>query len=242
MVGLGTIVNTAAILAGGGLGLLFGSFLKERHQETLRKTCGLSVLFIAVAGAMEGMLSASEGGALTAGRSMLVVLCLVLGGLIGELLNIEGGLERLGRWLREKTGSSGDKTFVEGFVTATLTVCVGAMAVIGSLQDGLQGDHTLLFTKAILDFAILIVLAGTLGKGCLFSALPVLALQGGITLLARLLQPVLTDTAMVNLNLVGSILIFCVGVNLFWGKQIRVANLLPAIVLAVGCAFLPLAL
>lgn len=239
MIGLGTIINVAAIILGGLLGLLFGKSLKERHQQTLTAVCGVSTLFIGISGALEGMLSV-EGTAIVSGKTMMVVILLALGGLIGELINIEAGFERFGTWLKIKTGNAKDKAFVNGFVTASLTVCIGAMAIVGSLQDGLQGDYSILATKAVLDFIIIMVMTCSMGKGCLFSAIPVAVLQGGITALARLIHPIMTDTALSNLSLIGSILIFCVGINLLWGKKIRVANLLPAVVLAVIAAFLPI--
>lgn len=241
MPGLGTILNVLGILLGGIGGLLFGKLLKERHQQTLTRACGVSVLFIGIGGALEHMITV-EGGALVSGRAMLIVLCLAIGGLLGELLNIEGGFERFGSWLKLKTGNAKDKQFVEGFVTASLTVCIGAMAIVGAIQDGLEGNYATLATKAVLDLVIIMVMTCSLGKGCIFSAIPVAILQGGVTLLARLIKPLMTEAALANLSLVGSILIFCVGINLVWDKRIRVANLLPAIVLAVIAAFLPIAL
>ncbi|MBQ1366953.1 MAG: DUF554 domain-containing protein, partial [Firmicutes bacterium] len=132
-----------------------------------------------------------------------------------------------------------DADFVNAFVTTSLTVCIGAMAIVGSIQDGILGDYSTLAVKSVLDFVILIVLTSSLGKGSIFSAIPVFLLQGGMTLLARLISPIFTDTAIANISLIGSILIFCVGINLVWGKKIRVANMLPALVLAVIAAFLP---
>ena len=241
MIGLGTILNTAGILVGGAVGLAFGNLLKERHQQTLNMACGVSVLFIGIAGAMEGMLRV-RGGKLSSSHSMLLVLCLALGGLIGEALNIEDGFERFGEWLKRKTGNARDPDFVNGFVTASLTVCIGAMAVVGSIQDGLLGDWSTLGIKAVLDLVIILVMSCSIGKGCMFSAIPVFLFEGGMTLLSTLLRPLMTDLAMAYLSLVGSVLIFCVGLNLVWGKKVRVANLLPAVVLAVAAAFLPLSL
>ena len=237
MYGLGTIINTGAIAAGGLAGILFGRFLKENVQDTLSKCCGISTLMIGIAGALEKMLTL-ENGAISSGGSMLLVLCLTLGGVIGELLNLEGAFEAFGRWLKEKTGNAKDKGFVNAFVTASLTVCIGAMAIVGSIQDGLTGDYSVLATKAVLDFIIIMVMSCSLGPGAAFSAIPVAILQGSVTALAGLVRPVMTEAALNNLSLVGSVLIFCVGINLLWGKKIRVANLLPAIVLAVAAAFL----
>lgn len=238
MVGLGTIINSAAIIVGGVFGHLFGKILNERIQDSLQKASGICVLFIGIAGAMEGMLKLS-GSSLSAGRSMLIVASLALGALVGEILNIEHGFERFGEWLKVKTGNAKDKSFVEGFVTASLTVCIGAMAVVGSIKDGISGDYSILVTKAILDLIIITVMTCSLGKGCAFSAIPVAVFQGLITALARLIKPLMTNGALANLSLIGSILIFCVGVNLVWDKRIKVANLLPSLVFAVAIAFLP---
>lgn len=238
MVGLGTIINSAAIIVGGVFGHLFGKILNERIQDSLQKASGICVLFIGIAGAMEGMLKLS-GSSLSAGRSMLIVASLALGALVGEILNIEHGFERFGEWLKVKTGNAKDKSFVEGFVTASLTVCIGAMAVVGSIKDGISSDYSILVTKAILDLIIITVMTCSLGKGCAFSAIPVAVFQGLMTALARLIKPLMTDGALANLSLIGSILIFCVGVNLVWDKRIKVANLLPSLVFAVAIAFLP---
>ena len=237
MYSLGTIINTGAIVAGGLAGILFGRFLKENVQDTLSKCCGVSTLMIGIAGALEKMLT-PENGTITGGGSMLLVLCLTVGGVIGEFLNLERAFECFGRWLKEKTGNAKDKGFVNAFVTASLTVCIGAMAIVGSIQDGLTGDYSVLATKAVLDFIIIMVMSCSLGPGAAFSAIPVAILQGSVTALAGLVRPVMTEAALNNLSLVGSVLIFCVGINLLWGKKIRVANLLPAIVLAVAAAFL----
>lgn len=235
---MGTIINTAAIIIGGILGYFFGNLLKERHQNTLNMACGVCVLFIGLAGALEGMLSI-DGTNIVSGHSMLVIACMALGALVGEIINLEDRFEQFGEWLKIRTGNAKDQKFVEGFVTASLTVCIGAMAIVGSIQDGIYGDYSILATKAVLDLIIVMVMTCSFGKGCAFSALPVAVLQGGMTGLARLIEPVMTGEALANLSLIGSILIFCVGLNLVWGKKIRVANLLPALVIAVIIAFLP---
>lgn len=234
MVGLGTIINTLAILIGGLLGLLLGRLLKPTVQDALTKACGVSTIFIAIFGAVEKMRMVPDGGA------MLIVICMTLGTLIGELLGIERIFERFGVWLKKKTGSSRDNGFVEAFVTASFTVCIGAMAIVGSIQDGLLGDYTVLATKAVLDLVIIMAMTASLGKGAVFSAIPVAVLQGSVTLLAGLLKGIMTDGAMTNLSLIGNILIFCVGVNLLFGKKVKVANMLPAILAAVAAAFLPI--
>lgn len=235
---IGTIVNTAAIAAGGLTGYFAGGLLKENHQDTLNMTCGVSVLFIGIAGAMEGMLRI-EDGSVVSGKAMFVVLTLAAGALIGELIGIERWFERFGEWLKVRTGSAKDRMFVEAFVTASLTVCIGAMAIVGSVEDGMTGDWSILGVKAVLDFIIVMVMTCSMGKGCGFSAIPVFLFEGSVTLLARLIRPVMTEAALANLSLIGSILIFCVGLNLVWGKKIRVANCLPAVLLAAAAAFLP---
>ena len=239
MFGLGTIINTAAILLGGLCGRIFGRFLTESAQDTLTKVCGVSTLFIALSGALEGMLRIENGQIVSQG-GMLVIICLAIGGFIGELLKIEDGFERFGAWLKIKSGNAKDKGFVDAFVTASLTVCIGAMAIVGSIQDGILGDYSILATKAVLDLIIITVMTCSMGRGCVFSAIPVAMFQGSITVLAGFLRPVMTDGALANLSLVGNVLIFCVGVNLVWGKKIKVANLLPGIVCAVIAAFLPI--
>ena len=233
----GTIINTAAILAGGVCGHFFGKLLKDRHQETLTMACGVGTLFIGISGAMNYML---HNDLFPGGGSMLVVACLALGGLIGEMINIERWLERFGEWLKVKTGNSKDSQFVNGFLTASLTVCIGAMAIVGAIQDGISGDWSTLGAKSILDLVIVMVMTSSLGKGCVFSAIPVFLWEGAVTLLATVIRPIMTDTAMGYLSLVGNVLIFCVGIILIWGKKIRVANLLPAVILAVIAAFLPI--
>lgn len=238
MPGLGTIINTLAIMAGGLLGALFGRFLHDSAQNTLTKACGVSTLFIAITGTLEQMLRV-ENGVIVSSGSMLMIGCLALGGLLGELLNIEQGFERFGLWLKIKTGNAKDKGFVDAFVTASLTVCIGAMAIVGSIQDGIARDSSILATKAVLDLIIIMVMSCSLGKGAVFSAIPVAVFQGSITALAGLLRPLMTDAALSNLSLVGNVLIFCVGINLVWDKKIKVANMLPAIVFAVAAAFLP---
>ena len=238
MMGLGTIVNTAAIIVGGLIGMILGKKLPARLQDTLMKGVGVCVLFLGIAGALEKML-VIENRVLSSQGSMMLIASVSIGAVIGELIDIDGKMERFGVWLREKSGSNGDTRFVDGFVTASLTVCIGAMAVVGAIQDGIGRDPSTLIAKAVLDFIIVLIMSSTMGKGCLFSAIPVFLLQGSVTLLSTLIAPILTEPALNNLSLVGSTLIFCVGLNLVWGKKVKVANLLPAIIVAVGYAFLP---
>ena len=236
MVGLGTIINCGAIVLGGALGLFGGKWLNERCQEAIIRSMGICVLFISIAGALEQMLRV-ENGSLLSGGTLMLVISMALGAFFGELLDLDQKMENFGRWLRDKSGNQSDNQFLNAFITASMTVCIGAMAVVGAVQDGIYGDYSTLTAKALLDFVIIMVMASSLGKGCLFSAVPVGIFQGSITLLARLVEPLLTEAALHNLSLVGSVLIFCVGLNLIWEKTIRVANLLPALLVAIALAF-----
>lgn len=237
MIGLGTLINTGLILAGGMAGLLFGRFLTPRIQDTLLKATAVAILFVGLSGALAGMLSVSDGK-LTNGNTALVVGSLAIGSLAGEAIDLERQFDRFGEWLKYATRNSSDSTFVDAFVTASLTVAVGAMAIVGSIQDGLTGDWTTLALKGAIDALLICTMTASMGKGCIFSAIPVFLLQGGTTVLARLLQPLMTTAASANLSTVGSILIFCVGVNLIWGKTFRVANMLPAVIVAMAAALL----
>ena len=237
MVGWGTGINVAAIIAGGLAGLTFGRRITKRCQETLLNAVGAAVLFIGIGGALQQMLHIENGTIVSAG-TMMMIFSLALGALLGEWIDIDRRMERFGQWLRHRSGNESDTRFVDGFVLASLTVCIGAMAVVGSIEDGLHGDYSILAAKAVLDLIIVMTMTAALGKGCIFSAIPVGIFQGGMTLLAGLLSPLITDAAMSNLSYAGNILIFLVGVNLIWGPKVRVANLLPALLVAFGWAFL----
>lgn len=237
MPGLGTIINVGLLVAGGVLGLAGGRFITPRIQDTLMKASGLCVLFIGLGGTMEKMLAIQDGTLSTTGTTMLIV-SFALGSLVGEALDIEAAIERLGEWLKRKTGSDGDAGFTNAFVSASLTVCIGAMAIVGSIQDGLLGDWSTLALKGALDCIIVCTMTASLGRGCIFSALPVAVFQGTITLFAGALSPVMTPAALADLSLVGSMLIFCVGVNLIWPKTFKTANMLPAVVVAVVYALI----
>lgn len=236
MRGLGTIINALAIIVGGVLGICGRRFLKARYQDTIIKATGFAVVFLGAAGTLSKMLSVSADGSLTVNGSMVMIVSLAVGALVGELIDLDVQFERFGDWLKHKTGSDGDNRFTAGFVAASLTVSIGAMAVIGSIQDGIYGDHSTLVAKAILDFIIVLIMASSMGKGCVFSFIPVAVLQGTMTALAAVLAGFMTDAVLWNISLVGNILIFCVGINLVWPKTIKVANLLPALLAAVGMA------
>ena len=238
MFGLGTIINMAAILVGGIAGRLVGKAIPKRVQDALYMVCGVATLFIGIGGAMQHMLTV-ENGALNTQGTMMMLLSLTLGALIGEWINLEKRLEQFGGWLKSKTGNAGDSTFIDAFVTASLTVCIGAMAIVGAIQDGMEGDISVLAAKSVLDLVIICVMTASMGKGCIFSFIPVGILQGSVTVLSVLLKQIMTQGALSNLSYVGSVLIFCVGVNLVWGKKVKVANLLPAVVVAVIWSFFP---
>ncbi len=228
MTGLGTIVNAAAIITGGVSGALLRSGLPERFRETVMQALGLSILMIGFSGALQGIYVVTAGGKLSREYIMLMIFSLVGGAIIGELMNIEDKLEKLGLWIERKyLKNSGN--FAEGFVTASLVFCVGAMAIVGSLEDGLTGDTGTLFAKAVLDGVISVIFAATLGIGVAFSAIPVFLYQGMITLMAGFIKPWLTESVISQTSLVGSILIIAIGINTLEMKKIKVGNLLPAI-------------
>lgn len=232
MTGLGTIINVAAIIVGGLGGLLFGKVLTERFQDTLVKALGVCTIFIGISGTLEKMMAVTDSG-LSSNGTMMVIVSMAVGALIGELINLDAKMEQFGCWLKMKTGNAKDKEFVHGFVTTSLTVCIGAMAIVGAINDGIFGDYSILVAKAALDLVLVMIMTSSMGKGCIFSAIPVGILQGSVTILARVIQPLMTEVALHHLSLVGSMLIFCVGVNLIWERKIKVANLLPALVVAV---------
>lgn len=231
MAGLGTLINALAIIAGGIIGMVFGKKIPERMQETLLKVNGTAVLFIGIGGVMSKMLTIKDGVVNTQG-SMMMIGSLAIGTVVGELLDLDGWMHRFGVCLQKKTGNGSDSHFIEGFVSASLTVCIGAMAIVGAIADGIDGNHSILFAKAVLDLIIVMVMSASLGKGCLFSFVPVVILQGSVTLLAKLIAPLITTAALDHISYVGSVLIFCVGVNLVFDSKIRVANILPAILVA----------
>lgn len=232
MTGIGTIVNVVAVILGGLLGLLFKKGLKERFREIMVQACGLAVIFIGAAGAFEMIFTVEDGG-LVSGSTMLIVISLVVGGLVGELINIEKGLDTAGEKLKRLVKAGNDNKFVEGFVTASLVICVGAMAICGPIDEALTGDPTTLFVKSILDMIIVMVFASVYGVGAIFSALAVGIYQGFFTVFGVFVSGFMTDALIASFSGIGSVLIFAVGVNLLWPKKIRVGNLLPALIVPV---------
>ncbi len=235
--GLGTLVNVLAIIGGGLCGLFLKDKLSESLKETLQKTMGVSTILLGIGGVLEKMLTVN-GSSLEVQGSLKMILCLTFGAILGELIDLEKQFDRFGEWLKKRSGNSQDVSFLNAFITASLTVSIGAMAIIGSINDGLYQDPTILYAKALLDFSIILVFAASLGKGSIYSAVPVGILQGSMTLLAALIAPLMSVAALNNIALVGSALIFCVGLNLLFGKMIKVANLLPALLFAFFAALL----
>ncbi len=231
--GIGILANVLGIVGGGLLGLGCGRLISERFQKTLMMACAVAVMFLGLTGMVREMLEVGADGKVLLVGTNCMLASLIGGALLGEAIDFEDKMERFGIWLRRRTGSSGDTHFVDGFVTASLTVCIGAMAVIGSINDRLLSDPSVLFAKTVLDAVIVMIMTSTLGKGCIFSALSVGIFQGTIFLLAGFLESVMTPAALKSLSAVGNILIFCVGTNLFGLPHVRVANLLPALVIAV---------
>ena len=237
MLGSGVVVNVVGIVVGGLVGLGAGRLVSERFQRTLMQASALVVIFLGLGGSLAKMLRVTPDGTLDFVGMNMMVTSLILGALVGEAIDIEDRMTTFGEWLKRRAGSADDAQFVDAFVTTSLTVCIGAMAVIGPINDRLLGEPMILYIKSVLDFIIVLLLTTTLGRGCIFSALSVGLFEGAIFLFAGLLEPVMTPAAQANLSYVGNILIFCVGVNLLWNLGIRVANLLPALVIAIAWAW-----
>lgn len=232
MRGLGTLMNTAAVIAGGLLGMCLKNGMKQKTQDILMQACGVATIFIGASGTLAKMFTINDGILETQG-SMLLIFSLVLGGLLGEWLNIEEKMDSLGEKIKAMVKAQNDNLFVEGFVNISLIICVGAMAIVGSIQDGISGDYSMLATKAVLDFVIVLVFASTYGLGTVFSSIPIFLYQGSITLIAALAGSFIPEAIISDLSFVGSALIFCVGINVGFGKKFCVGNMLPALVMVV---------
>lgn len=232
MFGLGVLINTGAVILGGFLGVLIKKGVPERFQKTLMSCCGLATIFLAVAGVMQCMLKITDGG-LSSQGSLLLILSIVIGGFLGELLSLEKRMDGLGEKIKKLCHAQNDNKFVEGFVNASLIMCVGAMAIVGSIQDGLTGDYSMILAKSILDTVVAIILASTYGVGVICSAIVIFVYQGLITLVAHFAGSFISDALIFNLSFIGSALIFCVGVNLAFGKKFKTANLLPALLVPI---------
>lgn len=217
---LGTIVNVISIVAGSSLGIMLRGKSTERFSDTVIKGIALCVILIGLLGAME------------ASNMMLVIFSVAIGGFAGELIDIDKKLNRLGEKLENLFKGKGGKV-AEGFVSCTLIYCVGAMAIVGALESGLTGNHKTLFAKSVLDGISSIIFASTMGIGVMLSSISVFLYQGAITLGAGLLKNILTDVVISDMSVVGSLLIMGLGLNIIGASKIKVANLLPAILIPV---------
>ena len=233
MIGVGTLINTAAVIVGGLIGLLLKNGLKEDLQKSLQKACGIATIFIGASGTLGKMFVIRDGGIETKG-SMLLIFSLVIGIAIGELLRLESRMDNLGEKIKRLVHRENDNRFVDSFVNVSLIICVGAMAIVGSIQDGMSGDYSMLAAKSILDFVIVMVFASSGGVGSVFAAVPLFLYQGAITLAAAVGGSFISETIINDLSFVGSALIFCVGLKLAVGKKIPVGNLLPALMVPVA--------
>lgn len=213
---LGNIVNTTAIVIGSIIGMLFRGKIANRFNDSIMKGVGLGVLLIGILNALE------------VENMILVLISLALGTLIGEAIHIEKKLENLGTYIQGKTKAKGDG-ITRSFVTSSLLFCVGSMAIIGSLESGLQGNHQTLFAKAILDGISSIIFTSSIGFGVIFSAIPVFIYQGAIVLAANFLKPYLITTVIANMTAVGGLLIIGLGINMLELGKIKVGNMLPSI-------------
>lgn len=231
--GIGTAINVLAIAFGGIIGLFGGKFLTEKIRQTLQMSCAVAVIFIGLAGTLSKMFQMQSDGSVKTDGEILLIVSLIAGGLVGEIVDIDKKFESFGVWLKKKSGNDGDTKFVDAFVTASFTVCIGAMAIIGAINDRIFHDTTVLIAKSALDAIIILVMTAGLGKGCIFSCISVGIFQGLITFFAGFIAPFMTEVALKNLSCVGNVLIFCVGINLMFENKIRVANLLPAIIIAI---------
>lgn len=234
MVGLGTLINVIAVLAGGIAGTILGARLPERIRETIMHGLGLVVLAIGIHLSLE------------TAHILIVLGSILLGGIIGELLHVERRLNGIGRWLEEKTGKRGEDAgaervpdavpstsrFSRAFLTASLVFCVGPMAILGSFHDGLTGDYTLLAIKSTLDLFAALAFASTLGPGVIFAALTVLVYQGALTLGAGWASAALDNPMVAEMTATGGILMLAIGLGLLEIKRIRTGNLLPALFIA----------
>lgn len=239
--GIGTVVNTGAILLGGILGLLLKKGINEKLQEMVTKALGLCVIFIGSIGVFTGLLYI-DGGAIKShgiNEIMILIASIVIGSVVGEIINIEKHLENLGAFIKKKVKAKENDRFIEGFVDSFLITCVGAMTVLGAFNDALLHDPSTLFIKSILDGIILIVLTSSMGIGCIFSAIPLFIYQGLLTLLAGVISPWVVGTPqLTQFSYVGSVLVFAIGINLTFGKKIRVGNMIPALFIPFIWAFI----
>ena len=220
----GTIVNTITVICGSLIGMLLGNILPERLRDTVMKGLGLCTLYIGITG-----MFGSE-------NALITIISIAVGAAIGELLDLDGHLNRFADGLERKfrKNGNGKTSIAEGFVTASLVFCVGAMTIVGSLNDGLTGDHQMLFTKATLDFVSSMVFASSMGIGVLLAAAAVFVIQGSIACLASLVAPLLqSGNTIAEMTVVGSVLIVGLGLNILGLTKLKVMNYVPAIFLPI---------
>lgn len=224
----GTLVNAGMIAAGSCVGLILKKGLRPHLEQAIHQATGLAVIMIGLNGALTNMLSSDPAtGSVSSSGELILVFSMILGAIVGESLGIEEHLNRLGDLVEDKLHLSG---FAQSFVNGALIYCVGAMAIVGAINDGLLGDPSTLITKGVLDGVTSIVLAASMGPGVLFSAIPVILYQGGLTLFAGLLEPVLQGELLRQICAAGFVLVGCIGVNFMSDKfHIKVANFLPAL-------------
>lgn len=229
---MGTLINAALILLGGIIGLVFKKAVSKEMEFSIHKATGVAVLVIGVCGVLSSMLKVKEGGGISSSGELILVVSLALGTFVGELLKLEERLNKGCKWIEGKCKMSG---FSAGFITSTMIYCIGAMAIVGAINDGLLGDSSTLITKGIIDGITSVVLAASLGYGVLFSAIPILIYQGGMTLLAGLLDQVLVGELLDNICMVGYALVMCIGINFLTNsdKKIKTVNMLPALLVPV---------
>lgn len=237
MPGIGTLIDMSGIVAGGMTALVFGKLFSASIKEMLMTVCGISVFVIGITGIMQGMLTVS-GGAVSVNGTIELLISLVIGSVIGELLQIESRIEKFGSAIEKRIARNESGGIAEGFIRASLVVGIGAMAVMGPIAEGLYGDHSVLLAKSVFDFVIIMMLTVPYGKGCLLASVPVGLIQGFLTLASCQAKAILTDEALASLTTTGSILVLCLGINLIWDKKIRVANMLPVIVVGVVIALI----
>lgn len=227
---LGTIVNAAAIAAGGLAGVLLKKGIKESWSESINKAMGIAIAVIGINGVISNMVTVSGDGKLSSSGELLLAVSLIVGTFIGEVLKLNDRMEKVSAKIEKKLAVNG---FAASFMNASILFCVGAMAIIGSLQDGLNGDHTILFAKAVLDLVNAVIFGATLGIGVVFSAIPVFIYQGAITLLAGVLSPYLQGELLTQICYVGYAIIIAIGVNYLIRDKIKVLNMLPSILVPV---------
>ena len=233
MICLGTIVNVAAILAGGAAGLVLKKVLSKRITDTVMNGVALAVMIIGIGGAL-GAAFVIADGKISTDHTLIMIISLAVGAVAGELIKIESKLDTFAKFCENKFTKPGESsTFAQGFVTATLVFCVGSMAIVGSLEDGIKGNSSILFAKSTLDGITSMIFASTMGFGVLFSALTVGVYQGSITLLAIVVAPYLNDVVITQMSFIGSVLIMAIAMNMLQITKIKVGNMLPAIFIPI---------